>query len=134
MALSSVEARLAGSYILRMKREKREDPQAVIEAATSAREVTPFDKGAIALLAFGMLPLVVGWIFLFRRDFDMGEFIGINVLTVFVFAVVETFSIFFLWGLGRLDLPAKLVHWLGGATVGEVAGMLILIINSIFGD
>ena len=115
-----------------MKPEGTSDTPPVIGAVTEAREVTPFDKCGIALVAFGMSPLVVGWILLFRREFEMGEFIAINILGLFSLTVIETFSIILLWGLGRLELPQKIVHWLGMATVGEVAGMLLIIIKYVF--
>jgi hypothetical protein len=90
--------------------------------------------GALALLAFGAVPIVIGWIMLWiSPEITLERFIAFSVIGIFAFAVIETFSVILLWGLGRLELPASFVNWLGAATIGEVAGMLYIIIRAVFG-
>jgi hypothetical protein len=104
-----------------------------IAPLTAVRVVTRYERlGAMALLAFGMVPLIVAWWLLFRTDLDLRGFIAFNIIGIFCFAVIETFSIILLCGLGRLSLSENLVNWLGAATVGEVAGMVYLIVESVF--
>jgi hypothetical protein len=49
--------------------------------------------------------------------------------------LVATISIFFLQGfrLGGFNLDVQLLRWLGGATVGEIGGLLTLTAGSLFG-
>ncbi len=96
----------------------RESPEA-IEPVKEAKVVSGIElSAAIALLLFGIIPFMLGFWFLRGRPFDLREFALVEVLGIFVFAVIETFAIIVLWGLGRLDLPEKFVHWLGLANGG----------------
>lgn len=87
---------------------------------------------ALALVLFGCLPLLGIWSMVRGRPLD--EIVALTLLGVFVFAVIETFAIIILQGMGHLDLPDKFLHWLGAATVGEVATMLLLIVKKLFGS
>jgi hypothetical protein len=49
-----------------------------------------------------------------------------------VLATTTTFAIILLWGSGQLTLDVAFVKWLGGATVAEVAGILMIIVNFYF--
>ncbi len=57
----------------------------------------------------------------------------ISLLWAYGFAIVATFAIFFLQGfqLGGFHLPDKVLLWLGGATVAEIAGLLMMSIRVV---
>jgi hypothetical protein len=103
------------------------------ESVVRADNVSGWEiAGAIGLLLFGVVPLVMGWIFLLKRTFDLQEYMAVTLLGIYAFAVIVTFAIILLWGFRRLELPDKFVSWLGGATVGEVAGMVLFIVKKVF--
>lgn len=85
---------------------------------------------ALVLVLFGCLPLLGLWSMVRGRPLD--EIVALTLLGTFVFAVIETFAVMILTGMGHLDLPDKFLHWLGAATVGEVATMLLLVVKKLF--
>jgi hypothetical protein len=54
------------------------------------------------------------------------------VLPLYAFAVVATFALFFLQAFHVCQLPESLLQWLGGATVGEIGGLLLLTFRAVF--
>ncbi|QNI31432.1 hypothetical protein H7849_20495 [Alloacidobacterium dinghuense] len=58
----------------------------------------------------------------------------IFLLCAFGFLLLATMGIFFLQGfrVRGFDLPTNVLLWLGGATIGEVAGLLVLCIRTVF--
>jgi uncharacterized membrane protein len=56
------------------------------------------------------------------------------LVRTFVIVTFLTMAIFFLQGFDfcRFQLPESLLKWLGAATLGEIAGLLIIIIKAIF--
>jgi len=52
----------------------------------------------------------------------------------FILSVLLTFTIFFLQGFSfhGFDLPIQLLHWLGGAVIGETSGLLVIGFRYIF--
>ena len=56
------------------------------------------------------------------------------MLSLFALGLVSTFVIIFFEGfhVGGFDLPDEFLHWLGGATVGEVAGLLVITFRYLF--
>jgi hypothetical protein len=46
--------------------------------------------------------------------------------------LASTMLIFFLQGFGKFSLPESILKWLGGATVGEIAGLLAIAIRPLF--
>lgn len=56
----------------------------------------------------------------------------IFLLRLFAATVFATFLIFLLNGLGITKLPDEFMHWLGAATVGEVAGMVFVIVRKLW--
>ncbi|MGH9453392.1 MAG: hypothetical protein ACRD2O_05425 [Terriglobia bacterium] len=98
-----------------------------------ARVVSGYELGvALILLLFGAAPIIAGWVFLWHSKSGVSDWIVVNVVGIFAFAVVETFAVILLWGFGRVSLPESFARWLGGATIGEVATMLILLIEHFF--
>jgi len=98
----------------------------------SAREVsTVVDWAAIGLLIFAaVVPIAIAmW---WGRPSVFADLITMILLGLFVFAVIATFAIIVLWGLKRLDLTEKFMSWLGGATVGEIIGLLAYIVHRLF--
>lgn len=53
---------------------------------------------------------------------------------IFVASVASTFTIFFLHGfkVKGFQLPVSLLNWLGGATIGQIAGLGLIIYKSLF--
>lgn len=58
----------------------------------------------------------------------------IFLLCAFGFLLLTTMGVFFLEGfrVHGFYLPETVLLWLGGATIGEVAGLLILCIRAVF--
>ncbi|HTZ90176.1 MAG TPA: hypothetical protein VMA71_07540 [Alloacidobacterium sp.] len=58
------------------------------------------------------------------------------LLCAFGFLLLTTMGVYFLQGFRVYGfyLPANVLLWLGGATIGEVAGLLILCIRAVFVD
>jgi hypothetical protein len=114
--------------------KKREiDRVEPIEVVDQARVVTgPELLVGLGLVVFGFLPLVAIWGYLQKLPFQLDNFVALVLLGIYVFAVIETFAIIVLWGLGRLYLPPKFVPWLGGVTIGEIAVMLTIVVKKLF--
>ena len=74
-----------------------------------------------------------GFLFIFWNHIsDPKVFIAITLMSLFVLATTTTLAIIFLWGAGVLTFDKDFMQWLGGATVAEVAGILIIIVNFYF--
>ena len=56
------------------------------------------------------------------------------LLRIYVGAISASFTLVFLQGfkLGGFELPADFLKWLGGITIGELAGLLSLAIGAAF--
>lgn len=110
------------------------DKPPILEPVTDARPITGSERLAtLALLAFGTLPFFVGWSYIYgHKEMTFEQLITLNVLAAFFFTVIETFSLILLRGFGRISVPDKFMHWLGGATVGQVGGMLLWIVKKLF--
>ena len=101
------------------------------EPVADARVESPVQLSiALLLLVIGIVPLFsIMWYF---RALQLNDFVALVLLGTFVFAVVETFAIIILWGMKRLDLPPTFAHWLGAATVGEIATLLTIVVKKLF--
>jgi hypothetical protein len=89
------------------------------------------DGTAIGMLIFAaILPIVI--ILWWGKPILLRDLVTLVFLGLYVFAVISTFAIIVLWGLQRLDLPNKFMMWLGGATVGEIAGLLAFGYKELF--
>jgi len=89
----------------------------------------------LTVVAILILVLFLPYVILFSmtgRPKDLRVLIALIVLGVFSFAVMATFDVVVFWGLGTLKLPEAFVHWLGVVTVGEIAGLLVIIVRRIF--
>ena len=98
----------------------------------ASRIVTGIElKTGIGLLVFAaVVPIATSlW---WGRPATFAEFTSLIFLGIYMFAVIATFAIIILWGLGRLDLPDKFMAWLGVATIGEIAGLLAYVVRQIF--
>ena len=115
-----------------MKKQSGEEVVSTI-GVIEAKDVSSWEiAGAVARLLFGTVPLIVGWLFLRQRPFDLQDYMAVTLLGIYAFAVIVTFAIILLWGFKRLELETKFINWLGAATVGEVAGMLLFIVKKVF--
>ena len=100
------------------------------EIIKRVRVVSPYELGAgLGLLAVAVLVPTLGMIW-WGKPTGFPEFTSMILLWIYMFAVIATFSIVILWGLGRLELPAKFMNWLGGATIGEIAGLVVMVVRA----
>lgn len=110
------------------------DKPSIREVIKAARIVTGLEiKIGIALLIFAAVFPTAACLWWGRPD-TFGEFTTLFFLWIYMFAVIATFAIIILWGLGRLDLPGKFMGWLGAATIGEIVGLLAYVLHQIFGN
>src|SRR5689334_20130689 len=65
-------------------------------------------------------------------NISLREKLAVGLLLLFAAAVASTYTLIFLWGFERIKLPYGFVHWLGGATVGQTASLLLLIVRDLF--
>jgi hypothetical protein len=58
------------------------------------------------------------------------------LLVAYGVLLCATMAIFFLQGFhaGGFSLDTSLLKWLGGATIGEIAGLLTITFNAVFGQ
>lgn len=66
-------------------------------------------------------------------DIGIRETIVRFLLWAYGFSIVATFGLFYLEGLGRSSLGKELMNWLGGAVIGELAGLFALVVKGVFG-
>lgn len=101
-------------------------------AIRAAGEVTRLEiRVGLGLLAFAAI-LPIGTMAWWGRPALFAEFTVMIILGIYIFAVIATFAIIFLWGLGRLVIPDSFMRWLGIATVGEIAGLLTFGLQYVF--
>jgi|SRR5690349_17555502 hypothetical protein len=65
-------------------------------------------------------------------DTSLRESITYVLLLVFVCAAAASYVLIFLWGAGKLKFPDSFAHWLGAATIGQTASLLVIIVKSLF--
>ena len=102
------------------------------EVVKSARVVTGIELTTGLALLFFAAAVPVATALWWGRPTTFQELASLIFLGTFMFCVIATFAVIILWGLGRLDLPSKFVGWLGGATIGEVAGLVAFVLHWIF--
>lgn len=108
-------------------------PIETIPIVKAARVVTGAEIWVgLLLVLVGILPIFALIAVSVYEKFAPKDFMIYTLIGTFIFAVIETFAVILLWGLGRLELPEKFVHWLGGATIGEIATFLGVIVKSVF--
>ena len=114
-----------------MAKEGGEEPP-LLNVIKAVRVVTGYELGAgLGLLGCALLIPILAALW-WGRPSTFAEFTSVIFLGIYMFAVVATFAIIVLWGLGRLDIPESFMKWLGVATIGEVAGLLIYVVRQIF--
>ncbi len=69
-----------------------------------------------------------------EHEIEMQAILVKWLVKAFVFLLVSTVIIIFLQGFKAFgfELEKGFLHWLGGAAVGEVAGILVIIIKYLF--
>lgn len=83
--------------------------------------------GTFAVLAAG------SWVFLSKNNIsDPRIFIAVGVTATFIFATLATFSLILGAATGHFTLDNTFMRWLGGATIGEIATMLSVILGWYF--
>jgi hypothetical protein len=111
---------------------KENDNPPPLNLIKASRVVTGYELGAgLGLLAFAVA-IPIAAILWWGRPGTFAEFTSIIFLGTYMFAVIATFAIIILWGLGRLDIPESFMKWLGGATIGEVVGLVVFVIKQIY--
>jgi hypothetical protein len=109
------------SMILTATGRDKLEPGNVIRAAGI---VTKMELGAgLGLLLFAATVPIATMLW-WGRPAAFAEFTTMIFLGIYMYTVITTFAIIFLWGLGRLVIPDQFMRWLGAATIGEIAGLL----------
>jgi hypothetical protein len=54
------------------------------------------------------------------------------LLTLFCASTIATYVLIYFWGFRIISLPPGFVHWLGAATIGQTAGLLLIVVRSLF--
>lgn len=72
-----------------------------------------------------------------KREYTLSEIrikerIVTFLLVFYGVAIVATFFLFYLRGFGLLSLSLTEMKWLGGAVIGELAGLFAIVIKSVF--
>jgi hypothetical protein len=115
-----------------MSSKEPNDKLPALNVVRSARIVSGYELGAgLGLLAFAVA-IPIAAILWWGRPSTFAEFTSLIFLGIYMFVVIATFAIIILWGLGRLDIPESFMKWLGGATIGEVAGLLLFVVKQIY--
>ncbi len=65
-------------------------------------------------------------------NIGLRQSLAIGIFVIFASTVAATYVLIFLWGFEKIKLPSAFAHWLGGATVGQTAGMLLLVLKDLF--
>ena|SRR5271155_284131 len=100
--------------------------------AFDSRTVQSFEWIAVSLFLFvGFVPLYAMWITLDRMQLNNENLLLCSMLGIFMFTVIETFTVILLWGFKKIQLPKEFARWLGGATIGEVAVLLVIIVKKL---
>ncbi len=60
------------------------------------------------------------------------ERIILFLFIIYGMAIGATFLLFFLRGFGLISLTLSEMKWLGGAVIGELAGLFAIVIKSVF--
>jgi hypothetical protein len=95
-----------------------------VNVVRAAGIVTKMELGAgLGLLLFAAAVPIATMLW-WGRPTAFPEFTTMIFLGIYMYTVITTFAIIFLWGLGRLVIPDQFMRWLGVATIGEVAGLL----------
>ena len=91
--------------------------------------------GLTYILVAGVFVILTtfGWIFMAtNHNNDPKVYIALMLTSLFALATTTTLAIIFLWGAKVLTFSEQFMNWLGGATIAEVAGILLIIVNFYF--
>lgn len=103
-----------------------------IKVIKASRVITGYELAAgLGLLGFSLLIPILSFLW-WGRPATFAEFVSMIFLGIYMFAVIATFAIIILWGLGRLDIPDSFMKWLGMATIGEIVGLLAYVLKQVF--
>lgn len=72
-----------------------------------------------------------------KREYALSEIhirekIVLFLLIFYGIAIGASFLLFFLRGFGLISLSSSEMKWLGGAIIGELAGLFAIVIKSVF--
>ena len=67
-----------------------------------------------------------------RSNIRLRLIFSVVLLSIFGVSILLTFVLIFLRGYGTIHLDRAFAHWLGGATVGQTATLLISIVGYLF--
>ena len=82
----------------------------------------------VALIPSGGVMVFIGK----NRISDAAVFIALTIVCIFAFVTVCTMGLIVLNAASVIELDKDFMRWLGGATVGEVAGMLLIVVRYYF--
>lgn len=67
-----------------------------------------------------------------RSNIRLREIFSIVLLSIFGLSILFTYALIFFWGYGTIHLDKAFAHWLGGATIGQTATLLVSIVGYLF--
>lgn len=88
-------------------------------------------KVTLGLLVAAILIPVAMFVWWANHSPAMGllDLVTLAILCLYTFLVMSTISIIVQWGLGTLDLPERFMRWLGPATVGVIASLVLYVVK-----
>jgi hypothetical protein len=69
---------------------------------------------------------------LVTRADELRDLVTRALVWCFLISILVTYPIIIFYGLGCLRYPDSFLQWLGAATVGQTAGLLGLVVKSLF--
>lgn len=67
-----------------------------------------------------------------RSNIRLRLIFSVVLLSIFGVSILLTYVLIFLWGFGIIHLDRAFVHWLGGATLGQTATLLVTVVAYLF--
>lgn len=69
-----------------------------------------------------------------RHINKLQRILAISSMSIYIVAILATFGLIYLIGFGCMSgLDGEFVYWIGGATVGQLGGLLFIVYKSVFG-
>jgi len=69
-----------------------------------------------------------------RHINKLQKILAISSMSIYIIAILATFGLIYFIGFGYMSgLAEDFVYWLGGATIGQLSGLLFIVYKSVFG-
>lgn len=89
--------------------------------------------GYVIMAAAFVLPFCGVSFFMFWNHIgDPKVFVSLAMICLFVFVTMSTIGLIVLGSAGELNISEDFLKWLAGATIAEVAGIVLIIVKAYF--